>query len=119
MEVSVKIYAISETNVVSEKFKKRDFIVETDEQFKQYLQLQMTQDKCAILDNYAVGQEVKVSLNVKGRLWKNPAGVEVAFNTLECWRIERLATATPQQPVASAPLPQLPNGPQDESDLPF
>jgi hypothetical protein len=90
MELQVKIYAISEINVVSNVFKKRDFIVETDEQYKNYLALQVNQDKCSMLDNYSVGQEVKVSVNLKGRLWKNAQGVEVAFNTLECWRIEKL-----------------------------
>ena len=93
MELNVKIHSISETQNVSDTFSKREFIVETQEDYKQYLQLQVTKDKCDVLNNYNVGQEVKVSLNIKGRLWTNKEGKEVAFNTLECWKIERLTEA--------------------------
>lgn len=89
MELNVKIHSISETQNVTDTFSKREFIVETIEDYKQHLQLQVIKDKCSILDNYQVGQEVKVNLNLKGRLWTNKDGKEVAFNTLECWRIEK------------------------------
>ena len=89
MELNVKIYSIGETQIVSDKFSKREFIVETQEEYKQYLQLQVIKDKCDTLKNYKEGQEVKVYLNIKGRLWTNKEGKEIAFNTLECWKIER------------------------------
>ena len=93
MELNVKIHSISETQNVTDTFSKREFIVETQEEYKQYLQLQVIKDKCEVLNNYSVGQEVKVHLNVKGRLWTNKEGKEVAFNTLECWKIEKLTEA--------------------------
>ena len=88
MELNVKIHSISETQNVTETFSKREFIVETQEEYKQYLQLQVIKDKCDTLSNYKVGQDVKVHLNIKGRLWTNKEGKEIAFNTLECWKIE-------------------------------
>ena len=94
MELNVKIHSISETQNVTDTFSKREFIVETIEHYKQYLQLQVIKDKCSVLDNYKVGQEVKVSLNIKGRLWTNKEGKEVAFNTLECWKIEVTPSGT-------------------------
>jgi hypothetical protein len=89
MELNVKIHSIGETQIVSDKFSKREFIVETQEEYKQYLQLQVIKDKCDTLNNYKVGQDVKVHLNIKGRLWTNKEGKEIAFNTLECWKIEK------------------------------
>jgi hypothetical protein len=89
MELNVKIHSIGETQIVSDKFSKREFIVETQEEYKQYLQLQVIKDKCDTLNNYKEAQEVKVHLNIKGRLWTNKEGKEIAFNTLECWKIER------------------------------
>lgn len=104
MELNVKIHSIGETQNVSATFSKREFIVETQEDYKQYLQLQVIKDKCDVLDNYKAGQEVKVSLNLKGRLWTNKEGKEIAFNTLECWRIENLETES--KPQTKAPTPQ-------------
>lgn len=124
MELNVKIYSIGETNVVSDKFKKRDFIVVTDEQYVQYLNLQMNQDKCEILNKYSVGQNVKVHLNLKGRLWTNKEGVEVAFNILECWRIEedKEESQAPILPPAQDVFPPIANADlnaDDDNDMPF
>ena len=89
MELNVKIHSISQTQNVSDTFSKREFVVETQEEYKQYLLLQVVKDKCSVLDSYKKGNEVKVSLNLKGRLWQNPQGEEKCFNTLECWKIEK------------------------------
>ena len=88
MELNVKIHSIGETQNVTDTFSKREFIVETQEEYKQYLQLQVIKDKCDTLNHFKPGQEVKVHLNIKGRLWTNKEGKEIAFNTLECWKIE-------------------------------
>jgi len=89
MELNVKIHSISETQNVTDTFSKREFIVETQEEYKQYLQLQVIKDKCDVLNNYKKGDFVTVSLNLKGRLWTNPQGEEKCFNTLECWKISK------------------------------
>ena len=90
MELNTNIHSIGETQNVTDTFSKREFVVETQEDYPQFLLLQVIKDKCGVLNNYKVGQNVKVSLNLKGRLWTNKEGVEKCFNTLECWRIEKL-----------------------------
>lgn len=116
MELNVKIHSISETQNVTDTFSKREFIVETQEDYKQYLQLQVTKDKCAILDNYKVGDLVEVSLNLKGRLWTNKENKEIAFNTLECWKINKSANdVAVNEPVFETTA--VIN--QPENDLPF
>ena len=122
MELNVKIHSISETQNVTDTFSKREFIVETQEDYKQYLQLQVIKDKCNVLNNYKVGQEVKVSLNLKGRLWTNAQGKEIAFNTLECWRIDKVEGSAPTQTAipsaqAFAPAPSIQE--EEADDLPF
>jgi hypothetical protein len=86
----------TETQVVSDKFSKRDFILTTDTatQYPQFISLQVTQDKCGLLDQFQVGEELKVSFNLRGREWNGPQGVKY-FNTLEAWRIERASAAAP------------------------
>jgi hypothetical protein len=96
MQVAGKIVAIMPTQVVSEKFSKREFVVETPDQYPQQILFQLTQDKCSLLDSLKVGQEVDVHLNIRGRSWQNPQGETKYFNTLEAWKIDVLgATAQP------------------------
>ena len=82
------------TQVVSEKFSKREFVITTDTttQYPQYISLQLTQDKCALLDGFQEGEELKVSFNLRGREWSGPDGVKY-FNSLEAWRLEKMSAA--------------------------
>jgi hypothetical protein len=90
MQVAGKIVAIMPTQVVSEKFSKREFVVETPSQYPQQILFQLTQDKCSLLDGLQVGQEIDVHLNLRGKSWTNPKGETKYFNTLEAWKIDVL-----------------------------
>lgn len=111
MEVSGKIKVIDSTKEVGTSgFKKRDVVVTTDEQYPQDIQVQFVQDKCDVLDGYKVGQDVTIGINLRGRMWTNPKGEEVYFNTIQGWNIKTLDTSKqspePQannQTFASAP----------------
>lgn len=107
---------IKDTRQVSEKFAVREFVVTDDSgQYPQHIQLQATQDKCSMLDNYKEGDGVNVYFNLRGREWTSPKDGEVKyFNSLEAWKIEAAGAATPEIPSASAPT-----GSDDTDDLPF
>ena len=83
-----------DTQVVSEKFSKREFVVTLDAstQFPQHVPFQVSQDKCGLLDKFNVGDEVKLSVNLRGNEWNGPDGTRY-FNTLEAWRIESVGIA--------------------------
>jgi hypothetical protein len=86
----------NETQVISEKFSKREFVIETQDQYPQLVIFQATQDKCNLLDGIGVGSKLEVSFNLRGREWTSPGGEVKYFNTLEAWRIDVLgATAQP------------------------
>ncbi len=70
-------------------FKKRDCVVTTDEQFPQHILIQFVQDKVDSLNGYAVGDNVKIDINLRGREWTNPSGETVYFNTIQGWRIAK------------------------------
>ena len=91
MEVVGTIKLINSTLTVgANNFRKREIVVTTDEdQYPQTLSLEFTQDKCDLLNNFQVGQRVKVSLNLRGREWINPQGEAKYFNTLQGWKIEQ------------------------------
>jgi hypothetical protein len=103
MEVSGKIKMLGESkNVGSGSFLKRELVVTTDEQYPQHILVEFVQDKCDLLNNYQVGDSVKVSINLRGREWVDPQGVTKYFNAIQGWRVEKLGVAAPAQP---APMP--------------
>ncbi len=94
MEVTGKIKVINEVQQVSATFKKRELVVTTDEQYPQHILIEFNQDKCDLLNNYAIGQEVKVDINLRGREWINPQGEAKYFNQIQGWRISNTENAT-------------------------
>lgn len=99
MEITGKIKVINDTQEVgSNGFKKRELVVTTDEQYPQDILVEFVQDKCGILDKYKVGNNVKVSINIRGREWVDPKGVSKYFNSIQGWRIESLGESEGVQP---------------------
>ena len=78
-----------ETQKVSDRFQKREFILTTEANtpYPQHVSFQVTQDKCSMLDQFGDGDEIRVQFNLRGREWNGPQGIRY-FNTLEAWRIE-------------------------------
>lgn len=124
MEVSGKVKFIDITKEVGTTFKKRDIVVTTDEQYPQHILVQFVQDKCDLLNNYQVGEAVKIDINLRGREWINPQGETVYFNTIQGWRIAKsqaeapAATATPMPADAAFP-PATSINEEEPDDLPF
>lgn len=123
MEIIGKVKLINETQTFgSNGFRKRDLVVTTDEQYPQMILIEFIQDKCDALNSYKVGQDVKVSINIRGREWINPEGEAKYFNSIQGWRIESLAQgqgAPSNVPPADsfAPAPDL--SANEPDDLPF
>jgi len=102
MEVTGKIKLINEAQTFGASgFRKRELVITTNEQYPQMLMIEFVQDKCDLLNNYQVGQDVKVSINLRGREWINPEGVAKYFNSIQGWRIEV------QQPEGGAEVPPM------------
>ena len=89
-EITGKIKLIRDTQAVSASFNKKEFVVETSEQYPQFIQLELHQDKCDIIDAYQVGQEVVCGINIRGKEWQSPLGETKYFNTIICWKIQPL-----------------------------
>jgi hypothetical protein len=125
MEVTGKIKMIDQTKEVgSAGFKKRDIVVTTDEQYPQHILVQFVQDKCELLNNFQVGEAVKIDINLRGREWTNQQGETVYFNTIQGWRIGKLQSDIAPSPSASMPaaqaFPPATNINEEEpDDLPF
>ncbi|NMH26008.1 DUF3127 domain-containing protein [Flavobacterium solisilvae] len=123
MEVTGKIKVINAEQQVSASFRKRELVVATEEQYPQFISINFVQDKCDLLNNYNVGEAVKVSINLRGREWVNPQGETKYFNDIQGWRIERLQAeqpaAMPAMPPAEAFAPATDFKEEEHDDLPF
>jgi hypothetical protein len=121
MEVIGKIKLINETQTFGASgFRKREVVVTTDEQYPQMIMIEFVQDKCDLLNSYAVGQDVKVSINLRGREWINPEGVAKYFNSVQGWRLEAMQAAAPQDlPPVDQFQPTASSSNAEPDDLPF
>lgn len=100
-----KVIVLGDTIQVTEKFSKRELVIDTGGEYPQLISIQFAQDNCIRLDTVSVGQEVDVSYNLRGRSWTNPQGETKYFNTIEGWKIEAGVNPAPLQ---SAPIDDLP-----------
>jgi len=117
MEITGILKVKMETQVVSDRFKKRSFVLKTEAStpYPQLLEIQLTQDKVSLLDQYNEGDEIKVQFNLRGREWNGPNGIKY-FNTLEAWRIEKVGGNSQSNVNNSTPTF---TGNMDNDDLPF
>lgn len=89
MELTGTIKLINDTqHIGSNGFRKREFVLTTDDQYPQHILLECTQDKVELLNNFRIGQAIKALINVRGREVVNSAGEAKYYNTLQVWRIE-------------------------------
>ncbi len=126
MDVQGKIKVIEEVQSIGNNgFLKRGVVLTTDEQYPQHIHIEFVQDKTELLNNFSVGQDVKVSINLRGREWINPQGEAKYFNSIQGWRIESVqgagvkGTGTPPIPPAEAFQPADNLNDEDHDDLPF
>lgn len=123
MELLGKIKLIGDIKTYGDNgFRKRELVLTTEEQYPQHILIEFIQNNCELLDNYSIGQTVRIGINIRGREWESPDQGIKYFNSIQGWRIESLD----DQVMESAPE-ELPidsdNSPKDEDltedDLPF
>lgn len=126
MEISGRVKVINAVQQVSASFKKRELVITTEEQYPQHILVEFTQDKTDLLNNFQPGEQVKVSINLRGREWINPQGETKYFNSIQGWRIEKMQAEAPvstQQmppmPAAEAFEPATNFNEEEHDDLPF
>ena len=120
-DIQGKLYETFEEQQVSDKFRKREFVLEVpDGSYTQYVKFQLTQDKCSLLDSFKNGDEVKVTFNLTGKPFtKN--GTTMYFTNLQAWRMEPAGAGNPGAPTGSSMQQDAPSfySSEADNDLPF
>lgn len=81
-EIEGRLHKLYDTEVKGESFRVREFVIETQEQYPQFVKFQLTQDRCDLMNNYSEGTKIKVSFDLRGREWNGKY-----FTNLNAWRI--------------------------------
>jgi hypothetical protein len=110
MEIQGSIKVVGQTEEVGSKgFKKRLLVVTTQEQYPQQIPMDFVQDKVSLLDNFSVGDTVKVGINLRGNEYNGKY-----YLNAQGWRIEKVGES---QAAPFEPAGELVQGVDD--DLPF
>jgi len=117
LSIKGTIKKIYETQQISDTFKKREFILVTDEKYPQTVKFELTQDKTELLDDIKKQISATVYFNVRGRDWTNKENKTVYFVSLNAWKIE---TETTPEPTPEPVKVKQETQPQKQTDdLPF
>jgi len=123
VEVQGKIKLLGEIKTYGDNgFRKREVVITTQEQYPQHLLIEFIQDRCELLDSFNVGENVKISINLRGREWVNPEGETKYFNSIQGWRIEaqsNIASEMPPMPPPESFQPADDEINEVDDDLPF
>ena len=118
MKIQGKLFLIKDTQKVSNKFSKREFVLEyaDNPMYPQFIEFQFTQKNCDKLDGYKAGQMVEIEFNLRGREWISPQGEKKYFNSLEAWKINKLEAVAAEVKQPELTLEDLEEG---DDDMPF
>jgi hypothetical protein len=83
-KVKGKLIHKGDAKQVSEKFRVMDFVIETpDEKYPQKVQFQAANDRIQDVNMLAIGEEVELSFDLRGREYNGKY-----YNTLNAYKIE-------------------------------
>lgn len=111
-EVEGRLLKVYPTEQKSGSFQAREFVLEVpDGNYPQMVKFQAVQERCAQLDDFREGEQVKVHFDLRGREWQGKY-----FTNLNAWRIERVGESgsneggkTSAQADPSFPADPFPN----------
>lgn len=100
MELQGKLIKKFPTQAISEKFSKREFVIEVENkknpQYNDKIKLELTQDNCDLIEKFNIGNEVKVFINIKGKEYTNAKKEVSYFNSIQAWKIESIGSSNNQ-----------------------
>lgn len=89
LEIQGKLINVKPIQEVSASFSKREIVIEIEGQYPQEVQLELHQTSVDLIDSYQIGDNLKVSFNLRGKRYEKEGEETKWFNTLQAWRIEK------------------------------
>ena len=113
-EISGKVKLVNDLQTFDSGFKKREFVVTTQEQYPQDVKLECVQERCSLLDGIQAGDAVKAKFNIRGNEYNGRYYVN-----LQAWAIEKGQAQEEGAPPPLASEESLPPADKEFDDLPF
>ncbi|MCD8529280.1 MAG: DUF3127 domain-containing protein [Chitinophagales bacterium] len=95
LDINGKLHKVFDIEQKTDTFKTREFVIQTDGEYPQFVKFQITQDRVSLVDNFNEGDVIKVHFDLRGREWQGKY-----FTNLNAWKIENAngaQGAAPQQ----------------------
>jgi hypothetical protein len=86
MEVSGIVHLVLEKKQVTDNMSKQEVIIKTTEQYPQAIKIEFVNAKTELLNGVNVGDNVTISINLRGNLSKD--GVN-AYVSIQGWKITK------------------------------
>ena len=119
-EVVGKLHKKFDTENKTDTFQAREFVIEVDGNYPQFVKFQLVQDRCTLVDNYEEGDMINVHFDLRGREWNGKY-----FTNLNAWRVDKAggveSTPPPATPAGDSSFPAATDEPPAaaDDDLPF
>lgn len=89
-QVMGNLHHIGDIEQKTDSFLAREFVIEVNQNsnYPQLIKFQLVQDRCGLVDNYQVGQEITVHFDLRGREWNGKY-----FTNLNAWKLQGSETS--------------------------
>jgi Domain of unknown function (DUF3127) len=116
MQITGKLVEIYEVKQITEKFRKREFVVEYAENaaYPQFIKFELAQNNCDYLDGFTKGDFIEVHFDLRGRPWTNKEGVTTYFTSLAAWKLQKADETKSGEPPEEPPFEN-----NSDEDMPF
>lgn len=131
-QITGRLLAIGQTVQIPTKsgntFNKREFLLDATTHdpytlerspYENILPLEVSEEKCAELDRFQVGDVVTISFSLQGRQWQTQDGETKRMTSVRCYKLEKRATCTQADTAQWAPQPQPAQQPVPTTTQPF
>ena len=100
----------TEVTTYSEKFKKAELIIETEDKYPQTLCVEFINESISCIEDININDKVEVSINIRGRQWTSPKNEVKYFTSLSGWQVSHIIAEKGSKEFASE---------NKEDDFPF
>jgi hypothetical protein len=91
-DLNGKLHKLSPTQVISEKFSKREFVLECENgKYNEYVKCEVINDNIKFLDAVEIGYHVNAKCSIKGRYFQKKDGTEGLINSIQAYEIKTRA----------------------------
>lgn len=89
VELNGTLHEVWPTQQITNKFKKRDFILEIPSgNYMQHIKCEATGQTCEKLDGARIGSQVKAKCDLRGRIYQKKDGTKGQMNSIVAWDVQ-------------------------------